>query len=103
VVYAPEFDDAARDTLARKKGLRLLAGPFPGGDPTALELRRVGGGILLQRPNLEWLPAGDPRAACEVATSIRPSDDLWGDLLFAWTVCRQAASNAISSLRKRSG
>ena len=95
VVYAPEFDDAARDTLARKKGLRLLAGPFPGGDPTALELRRVGGGVLVQRPNLEWLPAGDPRAACEVATSIRPTDDQWRDLLFAWTVCRQVASNAI--------
>jgi phosphoribosylaminoimidazolecarboxamide formyltransferase/IMP cyclohydrolase len=93
VVYAPEFDAAARDTLTRKKGLRLLAGPFPGADPAALELRRVGGGLLVQRPNLEWLP--DPRAGFEVATTIRPTDDEWRDLLFAWTVCRQVASNAI--------
>ena len=95
VVYAPEFDADAREALARKKGLRLLEGPFPGFDPAALELRRVGGGILVQRPNLAWLPVGDPRAACEVATSMRPTDDQWRDLLFAWTVCRQVASNAI--------
>jgi phosphoribosylaminoimidazolecarboxamide formyltransferase/IMP cyclohydrolase len=95
VIYAPAFDDAARETLARKKGLRLLAGPFPGPDPAALELRRVGGGLLLQQPNLAWLPEGDPREVCDVATSIRPSKEQWRDLLFAWTVCRQVASNAI--------
>jgi phosphoribosylaminoimidazolecarboxamide formyltransferase/IMP cyclohydrolase len=51
--------------------------------------------LLLQRPNLAWLPEGDPRNACEVATSVLPTDDQWRDLLFAWTVCRQVASNAI--------
>jgi phosphoribosylaminoimidazolecarboxamide formyltransferase/IMP cyclohydrolase len=95
VVYAPAFDEEAREALAGKKGLRLLAGPFPGSDPTALEIRRVGGGLLLQQPNLAWLPGGDPRRSCEIATSIGPTDEQWHDLLFAWTVCRQVASNAI--------
>jgi phosphoribosylaminoimidazolecarboxamide formyltransferase/IMP cyclohydrolase len=95
VVYAPAFDEEAREALAGKKGLRLLSGPFPGPDPAALELRRVGGGLLLQQPNLAWLPGGDPRRSCEVATSMRPTEEQWLDLLFAWTVCRQVASNAI--------
>lgn len=94
VVYAPAFDEEARAALARKKGLRLLAGPFPGPNPAALELRRVSGGLLLQQPNLAWLPE-DPRGSLEVATSIPPTEEQWRDLLFAWTVCRQVASNAI--------
>lgn len=44
VVYAPAFDEEARATLAGKKNLRLLAGPFPEPDPAAIELRRVGAG-----------------------------------------------------------
>ena len=95
VVYAPDFDDAARKALAKKKNLRLLAGPFPAPDPEAVEVRRVGGGFLVQRPNLAWLPEGDARAELEVATATRPTEEQWRDLLFAWTVCRQVASNAI--------
>ena len=95
VVYAPAFDAAARTTLARKQNLRLLAGPFPDPDPGSLELRRVGGGVLLQAPNLAWLPGGDGGASFEVVTSPGPTAEQWRDLLFAWTVCRQVASNAI--------
>ena len=95
VVYAPAFDAAARKALAKKKNLRLLAGPFPESDPAALEVRRVSGGLLVQRPNLAWLPAGDARSELGVATSVSPTEDQWRDLLFAWTVCRQVASNAI--------
>ncbi|HET9480494.1 MAG TPA: bifunctional phosphoribosylaminoimidazolecarboxamide formyltransferase/IMP cyclohydrolase, partial [Candidatus Polarisedimenticolia bacterium] len=86
---------AARKALAKKKALRLLAGPFPEPDPGALEIRRVGGGLLVQLPNLAWLPEGDARSELEVATSVTPTEEQWRDLLFAWTVCRQVASNAI--------
>ncbi|HEU4463996.1 MAG TPA: bifunctional phosphoribosylaminoimidazolecarboxamide formyltransferase/IMP cyclohydrolase, partial [Gemmatimonadota bacterium] len=68
VVYAPAFDAAARKALAGKKNLRVLAGPFPEPDPDALDVRRVSGGLLVQRPNLAWLPEGDPRSELEVAT-----------------------------------
>ncbi|HUP00837.1 MAG TPA: bifunctional phosphoribosylaminoimidazolecarboxamide formyltransferase/IMP cyclohydrolase [Gemmatimonadota bacterium] len=96
VVYAPAFDDEAREVLARKKNLRLLTGPMPGPDPWAHEIRRVGGGLLVQRPNLEWLSGGErPEEAYEVPTERRPEPSQWPDLLFAWTVCRAVASNAI--------
>jgi phosphoribosylaminoimidazolecarboxamide formyltransferase/IMP cyclohydrolase len=95
VVYAPEFDAAARKALAKKKNLRVLAGPFPEPDHGALEIRRVGGGLLVQRPNLAWLPECGARAELEVPTSVKPTEEQWRDLLFAWTVCRQVASNAI--------
>ncbi|HUP19323.1 MAG TPA: bifunctional phosphoribosylaminoimidazolecarboxamide formyltransferase/IMP cyclohydrolase [Gemmatimonadota bacterium] len=94
VVWAPGFDDGAREALAKKKGLRVLEGPVPGLDPAAFELRRVAGGVLVQSPNLEWLPA-DPRRSLEVPTAARPTEAQWDDLLFAWTVCRSVASNAI--------
>lgn len=100
VVYAPEFDADARDVLAEKKGLRLLEGPCPGLDPAALEIRRVGGGLLVQRPNIVSLPSGDPRATCEVVTTLQPTAEQWRDLLFAWSICRQVASNAIVLARE---
>ena len=56
----------------------------------------------MQRPNLAWLPEGDARADLEVPTSIRPSEEQWCDLLFAWSVCRQVASNAIVLARGES-
>ncbi len=95
VVWAPRFDEGAREALARKENLRVLEGPVPGPDPDAFEIRRVGGGVLVQAPNLEWLPAGDPRTSLEVPTGAVPSESQWSDLLFAWTVCRSVASNAI--------
>lgn len=94
VVYAPRFDDEARATLAGKKGLRLLEGPVPGFDPAAVEIRRVSGGLLLQTPDPAGLPP-DPRQAFAVPTRVRPTPAQWDDLLFAWTVCRSVASNAI--------
>jgi phosphoribosylaminoimidazolecarboxamide formyltransferase/IMP cyclohydrolase len=95
VVWAPDFDARAREVLGSKKNLRLIAGPVPEFDE-APELRRVGGGILLQHPNRNWLPGGD-RAyeGVRVATRGRVTDPLWADLLFAWTVCRAVPSNAI--------
>lgn len=95
VVWAPRFDDDARRALARKKNLRLLEGPVPALDPDAFEIRRVGGGVLIQAPNLQWLPEGDPRSGLIVPTDAKPGEAQWRDLLFAWTVCRSVASNAI--------
>jgi len=96
VVYAPAFDEEAREILSRKKNLRLLAGPVPGPDAAAWEVRRVGGGLLVQGPNLTWLPGvGRPEETLEVATSTRPTQEQWADLVFAWTICRAVASNAI--------
>jgi phosphoribosylaminoimidazolecarboxamide formyltransferase/IMP cyclohydrolase len=98
VVWAPAFDDPAHAILVAKKNLRLLAGPVPGSDD-AVELRRVGGGVLLQWPNPPW-SAGSERSF-EVATGVQPTAAQWADLLFAWVACRAVASNAIVLSRHR--
>jgi len=96
VVWAPAFDDGARAALAPKTSLRLMTGPVPTQDH-AVELRRVGGGILLQRPNRDWLPGGrrGHEGRVRAATTVHPTQAQWADLLFAWAVCRAVASNAI--------
>ncbi len=101
VVYAPSFEPKAREVLANKKNLRLLAGPVPDFDETAGEVRRIAGGLLFQGPNLTWLPAGaevDGELRCP--TVVQPTDAQWEDLVFAWTVCRAVASNAIVLARE---
>ncbi len=98
VVWAPAFDDAAREALAAKKNLRLLVGSVPEPD-RALELRRVAGGVLVQRPNTEWAPDGG--RGFSVVTKANPDEAAWADLRFAWTVCRAVASNAIVLARDR--
>ena len=45
VIVAPSFSDDARELLAKKKNLRLIAAPAPSND---LEFRSAAGGILEQ-------------------------------------------------------
>ena len=95
VVSAPRFAPGAREALARKRNLRLLEGTVPEAVAADLEVRRVAGGLLVQQPNLVWLPDGTPAESFEVPTEAKPTADQWPDLMFAWTVCRAVASNAI--------
>jgi phosphoribosylaminoimidazolecarboxamide formyltransferase/IMP cyclohydrolase len=90
VLVAPAFDADAIELLTKKKNLRLLTLP-EGFTPTAVELRQVSGGMLLQQadrhfaPAAEWtLAAGEPADAATLA-----------DLEFAWKACRAVKSNAI--------
>ena len=42
----------------------------------------------------------DDRDTMEVATEAHPSEQEWGDLLFAWRVCKNVHSNAIVIVRE---
>jgi phosphoribosylaminoimidazolecarboxamide formyltransferase/IMP cyclohydrolase len=99
VVWAPEFDPSAREVLAGRKNLRLLEGPVPAAEPSAFEVRRVGGGILVQSANVRILPRD--AGSLQIATETPPTGEQRADLLFAWTVCRAVASNAIVLARDR--
>jgi phosphoribosylaminoimidazolecarboxamide formyltransferase/IMP cyclohydrolase len=91
-VIAPEFDEGARDVLARKKNLRLLqCGSLSGHARSGFDLRRVNGGLLAQ----DWDDAPDPVPEAKVVTRRRPTDQEWKALEFAWTVVRAVKSNAI--------
>jgi phosphoribosylaminoimidazolecarboxamide formyltransferase / IMP cyclohydrolase len=89
VVLAPAFAPAAREALAVKKNLRLLECPPPG--TSGLDLRRAGGGFLVQETD----PPDEDRSTWKVVTKVVPTDAQIDDLAFAMKVCAATGSNAI--------
>ncbi len=90
VLIAPGFDDAARRVFAAKQNVRLLEIPIAR-STNHVDLKRVGGGLLVQTPD-EWrLALEDLR----IVTKRAPSAAQLRDLLFAWRVAKYVKSNAI--------
>ena len=91
VLFAPDYDDSALEALQRKEAIRILRDRerrgFPRGER---DFKRVLGGVLVQ--DRDW--DIDDREGMEVACG-EPSEELWGDLVFAWRVCKHVGSNAI--------
>jgi phosphoribosylaminoimidazolecarboxamide formyltransferase / IMP cyclohydrolase len=99
VLIAPHYDEDALEILMQKENVRLLEDqerrlPFLG-EP---EIRQVTGGLLVQDPDSDR----DDRENMEVVTTRQPTDEEWGDLLFAWRICRHVKSNAIVLARELS-
>ncbi len=91
VVVAPRVDVRAVEVAKAKKNVRLLeCGEFTS-QPRGWELKRVGGGLLVQSADETEL---DP-AALNVVTRRAPSESERADLLFAWRVAWFVKSNAI--------
>jgi phosphoribosylaminoimidazolecarboxamide formyltransferase/IMP cyclohydrolase len=91
VLFAPGYSDEALDALRRKKNTRiLLDGERRAGEPGERSYKRVIGGMLVQDSDAEIAD----RDGWEVATG-EVSEPQWGDLVFAWRVCKHVASNAI--------
>ncbi len=90
VVIAPEIDAAAREILAQKKNLRVLAtGGMPDPASNGMTIRSLSGGYLLQgRDNLV-------QKELKVVTRRQPSNQEMTDLKFAFTVAKHVKSNAI--------
>lgn len=96
VVIAPGFEPGARQALAGKKNLRLLAPPQSSSSAGAgFNLRRIDGGWLAQAPDC-LLPG---RANFEVVTERAPDEGEWSDLEFAWACVAMVRSNAIVLVR----
>jgi phosphoribosylaminoimidazolecarboxamide formyltransferase/IMP cyclohydrolase len=90
VVIAPAFDDAARAAFAAKQNVRLLTVPL-GDARNDVDIKRVGGGVLLQTPDVKDVT----RAELKVVTKRAPTDAELDDLMFAWRVAKFVKSNAI--------
>ncbi len=91
-VVAPGYSPAARELLAGKKNLRLLAvGATTARDERSWALRSVAGGLLVQSADRAMVGA----AAAKVVTRRAPTDDELASLDFAWRVCKHVKSNAI--------
>ncbi|MDQ2984038.1 MAG: bifunctional phosphoribosylaminoimidazolecarboxamide formyltransferase/IMP cyclohydrolase [Actinomycetota bacterium] len=91
VLFAPGYDDGALETLKEKPTTRILADQERRlANPGERDYRRVLGGLLVQ--DRDW--DVEDRAGMEVVCG-QPSEMVWGDLLFAWRVCKHVTSNAI--------
>ncbi|MGE5945097.1 MAG: bifunctional phosphoribosylaminoimidazolecarboxamide formyltransferase/IMP cyclohydrolase, partial [Betaproteobacteria bacterium] len=90
VLIAPSFTAEARAALATKTNLRVLVVPL-GRDLNKLELKRVGGGLLVQTADDFTAQA----SGLKVVTKVQPTAQQIDDLLFAERVAKFVKSNAI--------
>lgn len=90
VVIAPRITQTAAAVFAGKSNIRVLTVP-PGGGANALDLKRIGGGLLAQTPDVRNVSASE----LEVVTRRAPDKNELADLLFAWRVAKFVKSNAI--------
>ena len=90
VLMAPKFTDKAKEIIAAKKNVRVLEVPLLAG-ANRFELKRVGGGLLVQTPDIHRLCRED----LKVVSQRQPTEQEWNDLLFVWNVAKFVKSNAI--------
>jgi phosphoribosylaminoimidazolecarboxamide formyltransferase / IMP cyclohydrolase len=92
LVFAPAFEEAALAVLQQKENVRILEDaerrkPLI----TERDLKRVRGGFLIQDRDL----GPEDRDEMQVVTERKPTEAEWGEMLFAWRVCKHVRSNAI--------
>jgi phosphoribosylaminoimidazolecarboxamide formyltransferase/IMP cyclohydrolase len=96
-VAAPGFSPEAREVLATKERLGLLAVPAPSPESISdygiarLDFQRIDGGLLVQTVDRSELD----RSQLKVVTQRRPTLEELTDLLFAWRAVRHVTSNAV--------
>lgn len=90
VVIAPRVDPDARAIFAPRTNLRVLEVPLAHAAMDH-ELKRIGGGLLVQSPDVRNVGLEELR----VVTRIAPSEAQLKDLMFAWRVAKFVKSNAI--------
>ena len=92
LVCAPEFDEDALELLESKPNVRILEDRERRRPPvTEQDLKRVRGGMLVQDRDTGL----ELREEMRVVTERKPSEEEWGELLFAMRVCKHVRSNAI--------
>jgi phosphoribosylaminoimidazolecarboxamide formyltransferase/IMP cyclohydrolase len=92
VVLAPGFTSEALEVLSSKPNLRILEDQERRRiDVAEWDLKRVLGGLLVQDRDMDL----EDRTEMEAVTERKPSEQEWGEMLFAWKVCKHVRSNAI--------
>jgi phosphoribosylaminoimidazolecarboxamide formyltransferase/IMP cyclohydrolase len=98
VLIAPGFTADALAAIAQKKNVRVLEVALPRVPaPAEVDLKRIGGGLLVQSADSATVAASD----LKVVTRRAPSAAELHDLLFAWRVAKFVKSNAIVYCRDR--
>ena len=92
VVMTKGYEDGALDALCQKENIRVLHDAERRQEPTAdRDMRRVRGGLLVQDRDEDI----EMRDEMQVVTERKPTEEEWGEMLFAWKVCKHVHSNAI--------
>ena len=98
VLMAPAYSPEALAVFAAKANVRVLQIELPKGGASdwdngrnAVDMKRVGSGILLQTADNHELALAD----LKVVTVMQPTQEQLQDLLFAWKVAKFVKSNAI--------
>jgi AICAR transformylase/IMP cyclohydrolase PurH len=95
VVYAPDFAPEALEVLATRKVLRVVKMGAPLERPAVdngLELKRVAGGLLIQKRFDSKIVSAD---SVDIVSRRRPSPEEVRAALFNWTVACFTRSNAV--------
>ncbi len=92
VIIAPSIGADAQTVLAAKQNVRALeCGNWTNAGETALDFKRVAGGLLVQDKDFGKIAAAD----LKVVSKRAPTEQELADLLFAWKVAKFVKSNAI--------
>jgi phosphoribosylaminoimidazolecarboxamide formyltransferase / IMP cyclohydrolase len=92
VIFAPRFTEEALEKLSTKQNMRVLEDQERRRvNVSEWDVKRVMGGLLVQDRDLDL----EERTEMEVVTERKPTEAEWGEMLFAWKVCKHVRSNAI--------
>ena len=94
VIIAPAYTPDALAVFGAKQNLRLLTVALGEGQ-NDLDFKRVGGGLLVQTPDLKAVSQSELR----VVTRLAPTPAQMADLMFAWRVAKFVKSNTITFAR----
>ncbi len=93
IVIAPAYDADALEVLQTKKNLRVLElADVDFVDSHALDMKKVGGGIVVQEKDLALLE----EEKLTYPTDRKPTEQEMKDLLFAWKLVKHVKSNGIA-------
>jgi phosphoribosylaminoimidazolecarboxamide formyltransferase/IMP cyclohydrolase len=90
VIIAPSYSDEALKLFSTKPNIRLLQIEL-NRSVQALDIKRVGGGILVQTSDSHHLNVQE----LKIVTKKQPTAEQMQDMLFAWNVAKFVKSNAI--------
>lgn len=97
VIIAPSITDAAKERLSSRKNLRvLILNPWPK-QSTAMKVKSISGGFLLQT---EDNVLSDPKDWQQVSER-KPTDAEKADMAFAEIICKHVKSNAIVMVKDK--
>ena len=88
-VVAPGFDEEALEILKGKKNMRLIIADAS--QKCKIDVKKVEWGMLFQEKDIRQVET----EKCRIVSEIKPSDEEFDSLMFAWKVCKNVKSNAI--------